>query len=128
MEMMRQGDVLLIKLPDAVEVSGSKVERDEQGRIVVMEGELTGHAHAIHEADVEVQNITLSPAIAEALGADKGFGTDTKALCLSVADTANLVHEEHDPIRLEKGRYVVVRQREYTPVDDGMAGSSWVLD
>ena len=53
-KMYRQGDVLirrLKKLPPEPEGGSEKVERDN-GRVVLAYGEVTGHAHAIHDPGV----------------------------------------------------------------------------
>ena len=89
----RQGDVLLLAvqgLPD-----GADPER-RSGRIVLAEGEATGHAHAIAEPDArafthEGQRYLLTKSIAQ------------------------LVHEEHAPIEVPPGTWRVVIQREYEP-------------
>jgi len=88
----RQGDVLLVKVqwlpPGAVQ------ERNLE-RVVLAQGEATGHAHAIASAS----------AVAFSNGGDRYV----KAL-----PGAMLVHEEHGAIDLEPGLYRVIRQREYS--------------
>lgn len=44
--IFRQGDVCLIRVEDAD--FGNEIPRDTRGRIVLAHGEVTGHAHAIH--------------------------------------------------------------------------------
>ena len=94
--MFRQGDVLIRRL-DALPPDGRKrMKRDDQGRIVLAYGEVTGHAHAIYDPGV----------VAWSLG-DK--------MLLTVTDETALVkHEEHLPIELPAGHYEVVRQRQWT--------------
>jgi hypothetical protein len=89
--MYRQGDVLIESVPS---IEGQMVTR--KGRIVLAEGEMTGHAHAIHETDVELY---------------ERDGT----LFLHVPTEAHVVHEEHGTITLPGGDYRVTRQREYSP-------------
>lgn len=95
MEQYRQGDVLIMagqELP----MSLAAVPRDG-GRVVLAEGEVTGHAHAIADRH----------AILYEGEGDERF--------LEVFSEVALTHEEHDTIYLPPGVYQVVRQREYAP-------------
>ena len=95
--MFRQGDILLVpvkKLP-----GGLKEVPRENGKIVLAEGEATGHLHAI---DSE-----------EALF----LASDLESISnrfLAIEEEVELTHPEHDTITLEPGTYEVRRQREYT--------------
>ena len=90
----RQGDILFIKLNE--NPSGELIPRDQHNRIVVAEGEVTGHAHAIHE-----ENVTF-------------YRDDIlNGAWIVVDDTADVVHEEHDTIPLDSGTWAVVYQRQY---------------
>lgn len=92
--MIRQGDVLLMKcdkLPD-----GLKKIRPVNGRLVLAEGEATGHAHTI-----EAKSATL-------------FGVD-ESMVVVVNEPTTIQHQEHSAIEIAPGQYWVVRQREYTP-------------
>jgi len=97
----RQGDVLLI-LKDKIPAGAKEVKRDEKGRIILAEGEVTGHAHAVLD-----EHATLF-AVA---GAD---GKETSRF-LNVEKDTTLNHEEHGTVHLTKGVYEVRRQREYQP-------------
>jgi len=94
----RQGDVLLVPIKK-VPVHASTVDRVD-GRLILAEGEATGHAHTIVEESAEL--VTADEAA---------------ELYLLVHGTSavELVHQEHDAIPIEPGAYKVVRQREYTP-------------
>jgi len=87
----RQGDVLLH--PIAALPSTAKRVTVER-RIVLAEGEVTGHAHAI-EATPDVELYELE-------------GT----LYLRVLETVPLKHEEHAEIAVSPGTYEVKRQVE----------------
>ena len=94
--MIRQGDVLLVpvdRVPDAV----VPVAR-EDGRLVLAEGEVTGHAHVIEAEQAEL--VTAEEA---------------RELYLLVHgdDAVELTHEEHSTLPVEAGAYRVVRQREF---------------
>lgn len=99
MKMMRQGDVLLIKV-DSIPKAAKRVK--SKGRIILAYGEVTGHAHAI-------------PASAAALleYGDEKLGTIERYLDVKRATV--LRHEEHGSIQIEPGQYQVIRQREYSP-------------
>lgn len=90
--MWRHGDVLIAStraIPKAAHMRPGSI---------LAHGEITGHSH-------RVQN----PQSAE-LWEHQGM------LFLKItADTATIVHEEHQPITLGRGVYRVWMQREYTP-------------
>lgn len=92
----RQGDVLVVAV-DTVPLSARPVAR-QGGRLVLAEGEATGHAHAIASPDA----VLLSDE-------------ETDRRFLRLAADAVLGHEEHAPILLPAGSYEVRRQREYVP-------------
>lgn len=104
MNYYRQGDVCIIPINTPDRASGTRltpVQRD-RGRVVLQYGEVTGHAHAIHEQDVELFEPGEASQLAERFLRVGGAG-------------AVLVHEEHAPIELPAGWYEVRRQREYEP-------------
>lgn len=83
----RQGDVLIV---DAAyrgkECDGKEIT--EGGDIVLMHGEVTGHAHRIKEPQTKARLIDVQ---AERY--------------LQVVSEATITHEEHAPIILREGRY-----------------------
>jgi hypothetical protein len=97
---VRQGDVLIIptgKIPEGAR----PVKRDSRGRIVLAEGEATGHAHCVLDTDAEL----FAPADLEEM-ADRFLAVETEV---------QVVHDEHDPITLAPGNWVVRNKREYAP-------------
>jgi hypothetical protein len=94
--MLRQGDVLLIPV-DRIPDDGFVVELGS--RIVLAEGEATGHAHAVLGDGVELVETDDETRYVEVVG----------------PTPAKLVHEEHATISLKPGAYEVRRQREYVP-------------
>lgn len=93
MTQYRQGDVLLKsieEIPEGIELKPNK------GRIILAEGEATGHAHAMSSRNVIAKMIGVS-------------------LYLHVLKETILKHEEHGDIKVIPGKYEVVRQREYSP-------------
>lgn len=88
----RHGDVM-IETVDRIPKTKRKASHT-----ILAHGEITGHSHRIEDRNTAV--LYESP----------------KGLFLHVTDQpATVVHEEHDPIELEKGYYRVWRQREYSP-------------
>jgi len=95
----RQGDILLRRV-DVLPATSSVVARRD-GRIVIAEGETTGHAHAIEAPPEEA---TL-------------LATAQNARFLQLTAAVELRHEEHDPIAVAPGIYEVIQQREWTDAD-----------
>lgn len=89
--MYRQGDVLLVPV---ARVEGRK--SPSKKRIVLAEGEVTGHAHSVSAKDAEL------------------FVSEVETY-LRVRSETDVTHQEHSPITLPPGSYKVVRQREYSP-------------
>lgn len=91
----RQGDVFI----EAVEKlpAGLKPNKRQGKRIILAEGETTGHAHAICEQEVQ------------------SFVDERGNLYLSVEEDCEVVHEEHTAVKLPIGYYKITHQREYTP-------------
>ena len=98
----RQGDVIYVPIERIPDVALEIVERDARGRIVLAEGETTGHAHAI-----------LDPAATLFRQADLDEMAD-RYLRVE-AEAVSLVHEEHGDHQLPRGDYVVRIKRQYTP-------------
>jgi len=92
-QLWRQGDVLIRRI-----ASLPKQKAQLRASGILAYGEVTGHAHKIE---------TLSQAELLEVGTD---------LYLRVSDDGvRIVHDEHAPIVLPEGAYVVTIQREYSP-------------
>lgn len=102
---IRQGDVLLVKVAEAPNVTLVERKRDASGRLVVEYGETTGHAHAVLERDAVLYDIVLE--------AERIAGQ-----VLQVAKPATIVHEEHGPHTIEEGVYERWLQMEYDPEEE----------
>lgn len=100
----RQGDVFIERIEQLPE-NVKKVARDS-GRVVLAYGEVTGHAYAIADADVE-------------LFENEDVAKTDRFLVIgeAIKNGASLIHEEHSTITLDPGIYRVRRQREYVPRD-----------
>lgn len=96
----QQGDVLLFKV-DSLPTKGLKKAKRVGSRFILAEGEVTGHAHAIADPNVDVM-------------VDKDGN-----LFMEVTDKpVTLVHEEHGPIAVEPGQYRIGRVVEEDPFED----------
>lgn len=90
--MIRHGDIMLRPIPQPDATS----QRSEPGqRLVLAQGEATGHAHVLH--GLAVAHTQRDRALVELL------------------EPGELRHEEHATIAVPPGWYEVVRQRVYTP-------------
>lgn len=99
--MIRQGDVALVAV-EAIPADAIGQPRDDSGRVVLAYGEVTGHAHALHEPGVTMLRAANHDVF------------------LRVLEPSNLVHEEHDRIAIPPGLYRVVRQREWSDDDESV--------
>lgn len=97
MKQYRQGDVF-IEAVEALPAGAQALER-KGGRLILAEGEATGHHHAVLERDAEL----LTTAAAADLWLRVGSGG------------ATVTHEEHGAIEVPEGIYRIRRQREYSP-------------
>jgi len=96
----RQGDVLLVPCDAGME-HGVEVKRDPVRGLVLAVGEATGHMHHIQAPVDAAALFDISP--------------DKLDRLLEVRMPVTLYHDEHAPIGIDPGSYVVRRQREYTP-------------
>jgi hypothetical protein len=108
----RQGDVLLVALDEAAVPDNLERVPHAPGRIVLAEGEVTGHAHAVHAPGAQLLH---------------RHGAEDERL-LRLAEPADLVHEEHATIPLPAGTYRIVIQREYVPAEIVTQGWRRVVD
>lgn len=95
----RQGDVLLV--PCEGFPPAAKPQQSLDGRVVLAEGERTGHAHTM-------------PSDRVVLFREDGAGHGGY-LRVEGARPVALSHEEHATIDVAPGTYRVVQQREYLP-------------
>jgi len=113
-ERLRQGDMLIYRISEAEAAKiKAKSKKIDLTTLTVGVGEVTGHSHDVlmvgNEGEskvtayLEKENDTLDniPAI--------------KNLFFELEKAGMILHDEHNPIHLEKGFYVRVNQREYNP-------------
>lgn len=93
--IIRQGDVLI----ESISTIPTNLQKQKpvDGRVILAYGEVTGHHHSIESAAADWW---------------KGGCEDQ---FVEVKTATKVVHQEHGPIDLPKGKYRVRRQREYTP-------------
>lgn len=87
----QQGDVLLRKI-DRIPKGDVKVI--SKGKMVLAEGEVTGHYHGIEESESELIQIG-------------------EKILLNLKNTATLTHQEHHAITLEPGIWEVGKVQEF---------------
>jgi hypothetical protein len=106
-EMFAQGDLLIERVAD-VTPSGTIVSPDATGAIVLAEGELTGHRHAIFDRVTMFREDALARDIPGGLYVGH----------VKVSDGSVVIrHQEHSPVTLPEGMWRVRRQRELEPKD-----------
>ena len=104
-KMYQQGDVLLIpiqdprtsELPEGVKTP----EIVHQERVTLAEGEITGHVHVIDDVDM-IEDFFGSPVIVV-----------DEPVVLKHVDEKDVLTDEHKPLTIEPGVYMVREQREY---------------
>ena len=101
MRQLQHGDVL-IKEVKSIPAKAIKCAR-RMGKILVAEGEATGHNHVIDSKAAEMFFITR----------------DGQRVCyLEVLEPVTIVHEEHKPMTIPPGKYAVQQVREYNYILD----------
>lgn len=115
--LLRQGDVLLVPVPGLPPVADARTENTGlvDGRLILAEGEATGHAHAIEGPGATL--VSVGPP----WGRWGSRGMTRTYLVVSEPQTVR--HEEHDPLPVGVGVYEVRRQCEYLP-----SRPMWVAD
>lgn len=124
--MVRQGDILLIRLSTKVDTDGlSVIPREGDGAVVLAHGEVTGHRHRFHGAKTEM--VAPWPVTAKLpqerteharklLASLKEIPSGAELIgIVSLRERDDLIHEEHATIPHEAGQYAAIRQRSYTP-------------
>ncbi|MDF0552182.1 hypothetical protein [Kamptonema sp. UHCC 0994] len=89
MQPIRQGDVILTPV--------QKTEGQKKPHLTLAEGEVTGHSHRIIDGKAEL------------------YEKDGTLYLRVLSSTALLSHEEHNPISIPQGNWMVRIQREYEP-------------
>jgi hypothetical protein len=90
--MYRQGDLLFVEV-DSLPKGFRRVDDN-----VVHRGEVGGHSHRLIGGNIY-----------------SGWTPEGSRIFIVIDSVGRVVHEEHGEIILEKGVWMVVRQREYSP-------------
>ena len=125
----QQGDVVMFQVDDATfEKYASARESDNtvsyntqsHNKPVLAFGEATGHLHQIHMKDMlDAAEVTLH------MGWHREAGKDVPEAFEVREETVTLTHEEHNPLDVPPGKYVVRIVREF----DHMTGrAGYVAD
>lgn len=102
----RQGDVFLVKIPSSYQVETTARIPAEGSRIILAYGEATGHAHAISSSSAELYSV--DPHIfGKTFHKDFEMARAANTRFLRVLQPTPLLHEEHDPLDLQPGNYLV---------------------
>ena len=118
----QQGDVVMLKVDDDYfkdNVRGvmqkASFNTQSHNNPVLAFGEVTGHKHQIHMKDMlDKAEVTLH------MGYNREAGIDVPEAFEVCEETVVLTHEEHKPIELPPGKYIVKIVREF----DHIAGRS----
>lgn len=108
-KMWRQGDVLIERvdsLPQDLKPA------NENGRVILAHGEVTGHAHEVAEPK---KAAIFSTTATFTMPGDLPSVESMSRLALKVKGKTEVKHQEHSKIPLDRGSYRVTRQREYRP-------------
>lgn len=96
MRHLQHGDVL-IKEVKSIPAKATRVQRRE-GKIVVAEGEATGHHHMIASKAADMFFVTRE---------------GKRVLYLEVSEPVVITHEEHRAMPIPAGKYIITQVREY---------------
>lgn len=107
-ELAAQGDVIIEKISSDHIHSGKPVDADPDGAVVLARGEVTGHRHAFYTQVAMFHDESLARDMDQSLYIGHIHVP---------AGGADLKHEEHDTINLDKGTYRIRRQRESSATD-----------
>lgn len=124
-KVVRHGDVILVRLDSAPSgLEFSDVPADN-GRTVLAYGEVTGHSHALKASEATLVKTKHSPKVSSWLkGIVKNVGNVESCIAANgneieflnvVKNGAVLDHQEHPPVALDEGCYLVIHQQEYSP-------------
>jgi len=106
-----QGDVILERVEDIEPKPEQIVKPEKNGAIVLAEGEVTGHLHAIYGGAIMFRDDALARGVPE----DLYIGHVKVASAGAVLEhgTGPGQKGDHDPVEIPAGTYRARRQREY---------------
>ena len=124
----QQGDVVMFKVDDEQFNNNTKSSHDsiveyhgKQPTHAILEfGEVTGHTHQINMA-----NMLKEAGVTLHMGYNRKAGEDAPDGFQVLNAPVTLTHEEHDPLELPPGKYIVRRVREFNHIS---GRSTYVAD
>ena len=100
---IRQGDVMLVPVD---EIPAEARKQRPRRRLVLAEGEATGHHHVLEvDRATKLEELLLPGDVAEL----------EQRFVRVLDEAAVLTHQEHATLEIPPGLYEVRRQREYSP-------------
>lgn len=114
-QRFRQGDMLIYRISDkeAAKIKASAAKKLNLPSLTVGVGEVTGHSHDVLVVDNAEKKNKVTAFLQEKESLDNIPAITN--LFFELEEAGVIVHDEHNPILLEKGFYVRVNQREYNP-------------
>jgi hypothetical protein len=130
-----QGDIMILPLPADISVSTAHEIAPIEGRLILQEGEVTGHHHAIYllenvarfrddglardlslaaPVDMPTARLYRDPAVGQELVRRRILTNSDLVVAVLVVDGGSMTvsHQEHDPISVPPGNYLIGRQIE----------------
>ena len=133
-----QGDVILFKVPSEVIISKNTEIKAKDNRLILAEGEITGHHHAIYfyranegDGDFVGTQVLLNNVLNKKVGVAKLYqddaaiqklikmnelisGSSAVGFLVVEDNSVELRHDEHDAIKIPPGSYYVGNQLEWS--------------
>jgi len=108
---VRQGDLVFRPTSDRQPTGNVEVKQPKNGRLVIAEGEVTGHTHGF---DIEEDGGPEITFFTQREYSGRRGSTERQYIRV-VGGTATLTHDEHGEIEFPEGTYEVLFQTEYEP-------------
>ena len=118
-EKYQQGDVVMLKVDDDYfkdnTNSGSDSVVEYHGKqpthAIMAFGEVTGHTHQVNMA-----NMLKGAGVTLHMGFNRNAGEDVPQGFIVHNETVTITHEEHDPLELPPGKYIVRIVQEFNHI------------
>ena len=117
-EKYQQGDVVMLKVNDEKFKENTRSDNDathyntqSHNNPILAFGEVTGHKHQIHMKDMlDKAEVTLH------MGYNRKAGVNVPDAFEVREETVILTHEEHNPLELPPGKYIVKIVQEFNHI------------
>ena len=113
-KVFRQGELLFVpvKFSETQRTSMTNEMLTPKSTNCIREGEASGHKHEI------IGNAVLSDVTRERSYIDRTYIDIRGEMFLDATDPVEVIHPEHETLKLSKGQYVIRIQKEYDEVKD----------